>query len=39
VTQNSDGHKMISLGPVATKGHSSDVPISFIACPLVSDPK
>jgi hypothetical protein len=29
VTQSSDEHKMISLGPIATKGHNSDLPISF----------
>jgi hypothetical protein len=39
VTQSSDGHTVISPQPVATMGHSSDLPISFIASPLVSDPK
>jgi hypothetical protein len=31
VTQSSDGHMVISPRPVATKGHSSDLLISFIA--------
>jgi hypothetical protein len=39
VTQSRDGHKMMSPGPIATKGHNSDLLISFIAGPLVSDPK
>jgi hypothetical protein len=39
VTQCSNWHKMISPEPVVTKGHSSDPPVSFIAGPLVSDPK
>jgi hypothetical protein len=39
VTQSSNGHIVISLRPIAAKGHISDLLISFIASPLVSDPK
>jgi hypothetical protein len=39
LTQSSDGHMVISPGHVATKGHNMDLLISFIAGPLISDPK
>jgi hypothetical protein len=39
VTQSSDGHTVISPGPVATRSRSNDLPISFIVGLVVKDPK